>query len=241
MKSVEVAGRLLRALMTANGPLALHDICRCARMQPSTAHRYLTSLVKVGLVDQNLDDRRYGLGRLALELGAAAARRSEPLTEAIDKLQQLRAVADETFSLSIWSAGGPLVFQVEDGSRPIVMTMKRGTLLPLLSTATGIVFTALLPRPQTERLIVQELQEADVLTPMARNHEELDALLARVRRQGFALNTGHLMQDISALAAPIYDASDRLVAVIGVFGRDDRINPERSPRLLDTLLRITRS
>jgi DNA-binding IclR family transcriptional regulator len=239
VKSVEVAGRLLRAFVSQTTHVSLNEIARLAGMSPSKAHRYLASLIKIGLVDQSLKDRRYGLGRFSIELGAVASRLSDPVSDAMDRLRYLSEELDETLTLAIWSGSGPLVIEVEESSRPIVMTMKRGTVLPLLSTATGLVFCSFLPAPQIETLVTGELDQAPASNPIATGKDELQVLTARVREQGYALNAGHLLPDIMALAAPIFDRSKAVVAVLAAFGRDSRIDPARNPSALAALLRAT--
>jgi DNA-binding IclR family transcriptional regulator len=190
-------------------------------------------------VQQSADDRNYALGQLALELGAAAARSSEPLQDAIRSLQSLRDLIDETIVLSVWSPHGPIILEVEESTRPVVMTMKRGTVLPVLSTATGIVFCAQLPRFHTSALIERELSGQLENNPIVKSMKELEELLASVRQQGYALNSGHLLPDIIALAAPTFGLTGSLSAVLGVIGREDRIDPRSDDRVLKALLSVT--
>lgn len=241
VKSVEVAGRLLQALGTRGDPVALHELAALSGMPASKAHRYLVSLIKIGLVEQSVKDRRYALGRFAIELGAIASRLSDPLSESIETTKRLRERIDETLTLSIWSATGPIVLHVEESSRPIVMTMRRGTVLPLLTTATGVVFCATLPLAQTDSLIQHDLSSSNSPRPIVASQKELDLLLAKVRTQGYALNSGHLLPDVIALAAPIYDRFGGLTAVLAVFGREGRIDPSRDPTVLKALLEATQS
>jgi DNA-binding IclR family transcriptional regulator len=241
VKSVEVAGRLLRAFVSQTTHVSLNEIARLAGMSPSKAHRYLASLIKIGLVDQSLKDRRYGLGRFSIELGAVASRLSDPVSDAMDRLRYLGEELDETLTLAVWSSSGPLIIEVEESSRPIVMTMKRGTVLPLLNTATGLVFCSFLPASQIETLVSGQLDQAPASNPIAAGKDELQVLAARVREQGYALNAGHLLPDVMALAAPIFDRSNALIAVLAAFGRDSRIDPARNPSALAALLRATKT
>jgi DNA-binding IclR family transcriptional regulator len=239
IKSVEIVGRILRTLATQVKATSLKELARSSGMSAPKIHRYLASLVRIGLVQQSADDRSYALGPFALEVGAAAARSSEPLQGAIRRLQRLRNLIDETIVLSVWSPHGPIILEVEESTRPIVMTMKRGTVLPVLSTATGIVFCAQLPRFHTNPLIERELSGEVENNPMVKNTKELDQLLSRVRDQGYALNSGHLLPDIIALAAPVFDLTGALTAVLGVIGRENRIDPHSDDKVLKALLSVT--
>src|SRR5437879_4148878 len=78
IQSAETGVRLLEALERANGPLALKDLSARADLDPSSAHRYLASFVRCGLVRQE-PDARYGFGPLALRIGLAAMQRLDPV------------------------------------------------------------------------------------------------------------------------------------------------------------------
>ncbi|MGH7881261.1 MAG: helix-turn-helix domain-containing protein, partial [Candidatus Binataceae bacterium] len=66
IQSVEVGIALLKALKDAPGSSTLTTLSEMARMPASKAHRYLASYVRAGLVRQDLANRRYELGPLAL-------------------------------------------------------------------------------------------------------------------------------------------------------------------------------
>ena len=53
IQSVSIAARVLQALSAADGPLALTALARTCRIGAPTAHRYLQSLIKEGLVQQD--------------------------------------------------------------------------------------------------------------------------------------------------------------------------------------------
>ena len=78
IQSVDTGIRLLEVLERADGPLALKDLSAQAELDPSSAHRYLASFVRSGLVRQDADSR-YDFGPLALHIGLAAIRRIEKL------------------------------------------------------------------------------------------------------------------------------------------------------------------
>ena len=78
IQSVDTGIRLLEAMEKAEGPLALKELSARADMDPSSAHRYLASFARCGLVRQQ-PDSRYDFGPLALRVGLAAVRRLDPV------------------------------------------------------------------------------------------------------------------------------------------------------------------
>ena len=234
VKAIEVAGRILDLLARAEQPVALRDLAAAGQMSPGKAHRYLASFVASGLARQNPGTRRYALGPLSMRLGLAALNSHQPLRDAIALVRELRNRLDETVVLSVWGAQGPTVVHVEDSSQPIIMTMRVGAVLPMLATATGLVFAAFLPRHFVERLITAALTSNDY-NAFARDSGTIERLIAQVRDQHYAYNKGHLMPGVSALAFPLIDRAGTLVAVMAIMGREERLGPPASAQIIADL------
>src|SRR5580693_9493504 len=100
VQSVEVGMRLVSALGAARNPLMLKELAAAARMPPAKAHRYLVSLSRVGLVEQNDATGLYDLGRFAVELGLSALGRLSPVSAAEPFLHELREVTQQTVALA---------------------------------------------------------------------------------------------------------------------------------------------
>jgi len=241
IKAVEVAGRILEILARAEKPVALRDLAAGSHMSPGKVHRYLVSFLTSGLARQDPDTRRYSLGPLAMRLGLAALSSHQPLRDAIMLLRELRDRLDETLVLSVWGAQGPTVVHVEESSQPIVMTMRIGAALPILATATGMVFAAYLPRHFTEPLIRASLNEKDRSNLFARDRISLDELAQQARSRGYVYNEGHLMQGVNAAAFPLLDRSSNVVAVMAVMGRAGKLNLHDGAKMIERLLTAARN
>ena len=72
VQSLEIGMGILRAMMDGQRSMMLKDIAAAADMPASKAHRYLVSLIRAGLVEQDPMSSRYDLGPLALNLGLVA-------------------------------------------------------------------------------------------------------------------------------------------------------------------------
>ena len=241
IKSIDIAGRVLAALCVQNA-VSLKDLSAATRIAPAKLHRYLASLMNIGFVQQDADTRRYWLGPFAIEIGAAATRASDDLTDVIARQIRLRNDVDETISLSVWSSSGPIIVHLEESSRPVVMTMKVGTVLPVLATAAGIVFASLLPESATSALLDAEFGRIGPdFNPIVRSRRSLQTMAATVRARRYVYNKGHLLPGVGALAAPLFNRSGQLIGVFSVMGRDRDIDPARDKSMLTALLQAATS
>src|SRR3546814_10322656 len=81
VKSVDVACRILGVFATRGPDLALKELAEVLRIPASKIHRYLDSMIRGGLVEQNPGTRRYSLGRIALDIGLRAIASHDPLQD----------------------------------------------------------------------------------------------------------------------------------------------------------------
>jgi DNA-binding IclR family transcriptional regulator len=202
IQSIEVGGQLLLALAHQGRPMALKDLAREAGMPPAKAHPYLVSLIKIGLVEQEAASGRYGLGPLALQLGLISLQQYDPVRLATPVIEELAVQLGHTVAIAVWGTRGPTIVRVAEGPTPVHISMRHGTVMSLGGTASGRLFSAY--RSAEAAALGEALPEA--------------ALLEKVRRAGLAQSRDGVVAGVSALAAPVFDASGRLVLTLTAIG-----------------------
>lgn len=213
IQSIEVGARVLLALETGRGPLALSEVARRSEMHPAKVHRYLVSLVRVGLASQDSSSGRYDLGPAARRLGVEALRRTDAESIASAHAARLRDETGHTVDVAVWSDAGPVIVRWDSGAHALPMTVRVGSILPLLDSALGQVFLAHLPDATTSRALAgqQHRHETRALNPAAQTR-----LLGAVRRHGHASALNNMVYGMSALAAPVFGADGHLALAIGL-------------------------
>lgn len=220
VQSVETAAGILAAMAAADGPQSLKSLAAAAGLAPAKAHRYLVSLVRGGLVEQDPASGRYALGGLALHLGLAALRRLDVVELAAAALADLGAAIDETALLAVWGNRGPVVIRWREASHPVTVNVRIGSVMPLLRSATGRVFLAYLPEAATAAMLQDELAVgADESVPdVPRSAAQSRSLAADVRERGLARVQGQMLPGVAALSAPVFQHDGSLQAVLTVLG-----------------------
>jgi DNA-binding IclR family transcriptional regulator len=217
IQSVEVAGPLLQALARSPGPLALSALAKSAGMPAAKAHRYLVSLIRVGLVEQDASTGLYDLGGLALELGLVSLGRLDAVKLADEALAALREATGETVALAIWGNFGPTYIRLLQSRRPVTINLQIGSVMPMTYTASGLCFAAYLPESETGDLLRNELaQNRSEKLDAPQSINELQPLLEETRQHGMARMIGHL-EPAAARTSGTTRAAERLLAGFNAF------------------------
>jgi DNA-binding IclR family transcriptional regulator len=216
IQSIDTGIRLLEVLEKADGPLALKELSAGADLDPSSAHRYLASFVRCGLVRQD-SDSRYDFGPLALHIGLAAVRRLEPIQLIERELPALVKETGFTALLCVWSNRGPTVVHWQRSPTPFVTNLGLGSVLPVSRSATGTVFVAFLPSTITAELLANEAKREPVdRDVLARNVER-----ARKTRLAFVDNT--VIPGLAAVSSPVLQWNGQAAAAVTLIGPDPEL------------------
>jgi DNA-binding IclR family transcriptional regulator len=237
IQSVEIAGRVLRAIIAAGVPAPLRQIAARANIHPSKVHRYLVSLTRAGLVEQDAQRGNYGPGPLAIPLAFARLRNLDFIAIAEPVLAELRDASGETALLTIWSEGGPVVLRLYESARPVFLNVRIGSLLTLDISASGLALSAFMPEPQLNAAVEVQVAQGRMKRTTAK---AFLAKLEAVRRSGVASVCGDLVPGVSAIASPIFDAGGRAVLAIGVLGQEANVDTSTDSRLSRLVLDCAR-
>ncbi len=224
VQSLEIGMGILRAMVNGHRSMMLKDIAAAAEMPASKAHRYLVSLIRAGLVEQDPLSSRYDLGPFALNIGLVAIDRLDRVRLGLSAIAQLRDSINETTALAVWSDHGPVIVRWERPRRPITVNVVTGTALDLLTSASGRIFAAWLPKSTVNPLIEREMKNLE-LPPDLKTRSDVNDMLDRVRRDGVASVSGyHLVPGVEAVAAPVFNFKNEItiaMLVVGVQGMFD--------------------
>jgi DNA-binding IclR family transcriptional regulator len=226
IQSVEVGGRLLQALTARPTSMTLKDLAAAADLPASRAHPYLVSFGKLGLVEQDPHTGRYALGPMALQMGLSCLHQLDPIKAATPVAEALARQIDQTVVIAVWANFGPTVVRLIEGSQPLHVNMRAGTVMSILGTATGRAFAAVLPASQLEQAMrgrSDELRRAD-RSPVKNLARELKDVSTEVRSQGLARAMGRPIPGINAFSAPAFDHEGHAALVITALGHEDNFS-----------------
>ena len=208
--------RVLRFLASQPDPVPLDRIMRACDLPRSTAYHLVNAMIAEGFVVHLAEERRYGLGVAAFEVGSGYSRQAplqriarRPLAELVDRTGQSAHLAI--------SHGRDVLYVLEErapGRPPLVTDV--GVRLPAHLTASGRAMLAQLPAAQVRALYPDRSMFVDrhgigPATPSA-----LRAVLSETRQRGYAIEDGEVTPGFASVAAPVLDHNDYPVAGVAL-------------------------
>ncbi len=233
--------------LVARGPvLGLAEIADELEMSRSTTHRYLTTLVALGYMEQTTG-RRYRLTLRVTRLGLETMNGMSLRDQAGVDLDELRRITDYTVSVAVLD-GLEIVYADRVPSyrhhrHEQELGLGVGSRLPAYCTALGKLLLAHLPPAEREQRLAEMVlveRAPNTITSRARLREELEDILDL----GYAVNDEECEQGVIAIAAPLRDQSREVVAAAGLVASTAAISLEDlsdalGPHLIATADRIS--
>jgi DNA-binding IclR family transcriptional regulator len=221
VQAVTIAAKILSALAARSAAAPLKEIAADTGLARAKVHRYLTSLRNAGLVSQSDQTARYQLGPQAIGIGLAALRSINPVAEVCSALPALRDKINQTVTAAVWSDAGPVLVAMQESDHWLTMNIRVGSRLPILTTAIGRTFLAHLPESAVRPLISAERQRSQSSGVVLPSAEEVEDLVREIRERRLARAPSAIIPGIDAVAAPVFDFRNDLVAVVCVVARSD--------------------
>jgi DNA-binding IclR family transcriptional regulator len=217
----------VKALAANDGPMTLSALAQAAGMPASSCRRYLLSLMRTGLAQQDGRSGRYELGSGLLKLALQALSRFDIVGATIDRALLLRDETQQTTVVSVFGERGPTVIGWFDGTPRLIVNSHFGSVYSPLGTATGRVFLAFLPAATTQALLQSE---TGVHTPGA-----IEEIVAAVRRDRHGVIRDEVVPGLGAIAAPVFDAQGSLASTITVITRSPDLQGGRNATLAEAV------
>jgi DNA-binding IclR family transcriptional regulator len=231
VQSAEVGVGILKALAELAPATSLSKLAEYVGMPASKVHRYLQALVDSGFAEQDPVTNHYRLGRSALQVGLAALSQLDVLKTSAPELIALRDDLNETCFLAVWGNKGPTVVYVEQSLGAVTLVTQIGSVLPLLSSSTGLVFDTFLSPAETAAL-----RKAEAASLNAKQLKEIDRHLEEIRSTGVHQIHGLLMAGVNAVSSPVFAMGHTLVGVVTVVGSASVLTDERQALAAQKLL-----
>jgi IclR family transcriptional regulator, KDG regulon repressor len=219
--------RILEALDSSSTGLQLRQIAQQTGIHKSTAYRFLAHLEGAGYLFRD-DAGAYIIGPRLAQFGAGIAYHATLRQVSRPVLQKIWRTTKETVNLAVVEGSHVLYLDVIESPHMFRMGSQVGMRRPLNCTALGKTILAFLSPNHREELLASLTYERftnRTIVDGPRFRKEL----AKVQRQGYALDDQETELGARCVAAPILNEAGKAIAAVSVSGPITRIGRDKIP------------
>jgi IclR family pca regulon transcriptional regulator len=241
------AGLAILNCFSAQQPvLGIAKLADELNMSRSTTHRYASTLVALGYLEQD-HARRYRLAPRVADMGMSVLDSMALRGKAREHLRELREQTGRTVSLAVLD--GTQIRYVDRlrgwrrGQHAVDLDLGAGARMPAHCTAMGKVLLAYLPEHERERAVgALELTRRGPNSITSKR--ALRAELQQVHEDGLAVGDEELGPGVRTIAAPIIGPDGEVIAAVGIPVPTDafssqELRKELGPAVIATAKRIS--
>jgi DNA-binding IclR family transcriptional regulator len=213
IQAVDRAAQILRLFGPETPELTAADAAERLDLNRTTTYRYCTSLVSAGLLERGVAPGTFVPGALLLQLGAFAIGRRKVIDLAPGHMRELCTTTGLTTVLSLWGSTGPIVSRVEeDSTRAVVVTVRVGTQLSLVTAQAKVFLAHMVDQLRVDRLLGS--------VPEGSRPELVREVRELAGTDRVALGADGL--GVHAMAAPVFDEYS-ICASLAMIATDDML------------------
>jgi DNA-binding IclR family transcriptional regulator len=195
----------------------LGEISASQKLNKSTCHNILFTLISGGYVEKTSDGYRLGIG--IFQVGTSLINRLDVRQTVYPFMEELRAAHGETVFLYLPQEKHAVCIERLTGRYSSSHLMRVGSSLPLhLGAAPKILLAG---RSDSEVRAYLNSVAADPGTNV--NEEYLWSQISSIRKDGIAYSIGDVEVNTAAVSAPIRDRSSQVVAALSVSWLDKQL------------------
>ncbi|MEA2875484.1 MAG: IclR family transcriptional regulator, acetate operon repressor [Hyphomicrobiales bacterium] len=213
IQSVDRAITLLEAIAEAGGETTLTELSRRTRLNISTCHHLLSTLVQRGYVAKVPVRRSYALGARILYLSNACLTQVDLPARAAPFIEQINEKTGETVHLAVLQGDAMMKVAKRESRHPVrVDTGTLGKSDAAHATASGKAMLAWLPEGEMKRVLAHGMTRytANTITEWPALIEEL----RHVRRNGYSMDREEYQPGVICVGAAIRDHNGAVVGAI---------------------------
>ncbi|MFU0507915.1 IclR family transcriptional regulator [Pseudaminobacter sp. NGMCC 1.201702] len=212
---------------------SLSEISRRLNIAKASAYRNLGALERYGYIVRNPVDHTYSLGPKVLELSQRFLQHNPLVTVARPILEEAAAAIGETAHLGVLDGCDVVYIETAESSQRVRALVKRGDRIAAHVVASGKAILA-----YSDNAPIEAVLDAGLAAKTSRSltsRETFLAELAMTRERGFAFAIGEWVEDVVAVAAPVFSHLDQVVGAIGIAAPRSRLD---AADLMDIGLKI---
>ena len=212
------------------------DLVTASGLPKPTVRRVLKALVRAGLLDQDVESRRYHIGPETYVLGLLAGARFGIHAMSLDGLARLSRLTGDSAFLSVPRDTHAVCLHREEGSYPLrTHVLQAGDRHPLGVGAGSLAILAALPDEDVERVLEANAPILSQEPYSAYTLPALRELVLETRGNGFAFNPGMLVPGSWGIGVAVRGPDGRPAGAFSIAAVERRFDDARRQELVPLL------
>lgn len=229
VQSILRAIELLEVLNGTEESYSIAQLSEKLNLPPSTIHRILQTLCHAKYVVQDEKSHDYQLGPALIPLGLGASKRLHLRNIAYSVIKKIAAETEEDSFLIVPIGNKGVVLDRVDGPSTLKIVEEFGYEMYLHSGAVRKALLAFQSQEFIDNYIEEVLPSPKCFPKISK--EELLESLRKTREEGVALSSGDYLKGTIGIGAPVFDASGKAVASVGIVVPTVKVDDEKFENL----------
>lgn len=217
MKTIEKAFDILEFFVRNEGDFSISEIAEVIKLNNSTSHRIVSTLVKRGYVSQKVKRGKYHLGPKLLEFSINFGKSNKIREVALPLLKELSNAVNEAITLAIMDSHEAITIEHVMASHEFKLRTFSpvGSRNPLHCTGLGKVFLANMEGKELEGFLKNKgLPRYTKYT--ITNFKKLQREFQVIKREGIARDSEENELGVNCIAVPVKDHEGKVVAALSI-------------------------
>lgn len=232
VSSVERSYEIVHTLQELDGA-RIQEIANRLDLAPSTVHKHLATLEKLGYATK--EGGQYRVGMRFLTIGGQIRNRSEGYRLAIELVSRMVEETDERAQFVVEDGGHGIYLHTESGEQAVRLDRRIGKRRYLHANAAGKAILSQLPKSRVEEILNRWGLPAETPNTIT-DPDELRDELDQIRSSGIAFNDEESVEGLRAVGAPVVAPSGMVLGAFSISGPARRLKGDHYREELPDLI-----
>ncbi|MDA8236106.1 MAG: IclR family transcriptional regulator [Clostridia bacterium] len=230
LKALDIMEALCR-----NPHSGVRELSEKVGLNRSTVNRLVATLEQAGYVEQDRERGKYRASLRLFELGNKVVQDLDIKERAYPIMQKLSKATEETIYLAVLDGNQFLYVSIIDSPQMLRCSANIGISPPMYCSASGKVILTYLSEDRKLAFLPEKFHLYGPNT--ISNFTDLEAELAGIRRNGYAIDDEEWNPDTRALAAPVWNYDRKIQATLSIAGPKVRMPRQRMEEIAQLLVK----
>lgn len=223
IKSVDKAFRIIELMAQESRPMGVTEISKILKINKSTVHATLNTLLDKGYFEQDAEGGKYRLGIAFAQIANACLNTMDFRNKAKPIITRLSKQVNETVHMVVLRQGKVVYIEKQESVQSMRIHTEIGKSQPCHCTGVGKAILAWMD-PEERRQLIKEHGLPRFTDKTITDEGVLYKHLEEIRQKGYAIDDEENEKGLRCIAAPIRDYSGKVVAAISIAGPTTRIS-----------------